>query len=121
MAARTGEALTFPDEQALFGDASPSATAARLAQAGVSEVVVKDGEAPALVLLDGTAENIPARRVTAVDTTGAGDSFNGGYLAARLAGDGPGEAVRRAHAVAAAVVQVRGALAPFETLRAAFG
>ncbi|TJW78350.1 MAG: sugar kinase, partial [Mesorhizobium sp.] len=30
------------------------------------------------------------------------------------------DAARRAHRVAAAVVQVRGALAPFETLRAAF-
>ncbi|TIU94418.1 MAG: sugar kinase, partial [Mesorhizobium sp.] len=54
------------------------------------------------------------------DTTGAGDSFNGAYLAARLAGHAPTEAVLRAHRVAAAVVQVRGALAPFETLRAAF-
>ena len=64
---------------------------------------------------------IPAMNVASpVDTTGAGDAFNGGYLAARLAGHAPAEAARRAHAVAAAVVQVRGALAPFETLRAAF-
>ncbi|RUZ24627.1 sugar kinase, partial [Mesorhizobium sp. M7A.F.Ca.US.007.01.2.1] len=35
-------------------------------------------------------------------------------------GHDPQEAARRAHRVAAAVVQVRGALAPFETLRAAF-
>jgi 2-dehydro-3-deoxygluconokinase len=55
-----------------------------------------------------------------VDTTGAGDSFNGGYLAARITGHAPADAARRAHKVAAAVVQVRGALAPFETLRTAF-
>ncbi|RUX78985.1 sugar kinase, partial [Mesorhizobium sp. M2A.F.Ca.ET.040.01.1.1] len=35
-------------------------------------------------------------------------------------GHAPADAVRRAHKVAAAVVQVRGALAPFATLRAAF-
>ncbi|AZO42904.1 sugar kinase [Mesorhizobium sp. M7D.F.Ca.US.005.01.1.1] len=112
---------TFPDEQMLFGDATPQATAERLAQF-VGEVVVKNGEAPALVAHQlGTLREVPAIHVAApADTTGAGDSFNGGYLAARLAGHDPLEAARRAHRVAAAVVQVRGALAPFETLRAAF-
>lgn len=112
---------TFPDEQALFGDATPSATAERLAKAGVGEIVVKDGEAPALVSAAGETTCVPAVKVDAVDTTGAGDSFNGGYLAARLSGDAPVDAAGRAHRVAAAVVQVRGALAPFGTLREAFG
>lgn len=111
---------TFPDEQALFGDASPQVTAERLARAGVGEIVVKDGAAPALVIAAGAATFVPAVKVEAVDTTGAGDSFNGGYLAARLSGDAPADAARRAHRVAAAVVQVRGALAPFETLTKAF-
>ncbi|WP_457150916.1 sugar kinase [Mesorhizobium sp. P5_C1] len=111
---------TFPDEQMLFGDATPQATAARLGQL-VSEVVVKNGEAPALIADNGTSHDVPAIHVAApVDTTGAGDSFNGAYLAARLAGHAPVDAVLRAHRVAAAVVQVRGALAPFETLRTAF-
>jgi len=112
---------TFPDEQALYGDASPEATADRLKAAGVAEIVVKNGELPATVRHDGKTETVDAVHVASpVDTTGAGDSFNGSYLAARLAGLSPVEATRKAHAVAAAVVQVRGALAPFETLRAAF-
>ena len=112
---------TFPDEQSLYGDASPQATAARLSAAGVKEIVVKNGEFPASICHEGKVETMAAVHVaTPVDTTGAGDSFNGSYLAARLAGLPPVEATRRAHAVAAAVVQVRGALAPFETLRAAF-
>jgi len=112
---------TFPDEQALYGDASPEATAARMAAAGVAEVVVKNGDLPCLVApTGGQHTTVPALKVEAVDTTGAGDSFNGGYLAARLAGLEPAEAATRAHKVAAAVVQVRGALAPFETLRRAF-
>lgn len=111
---------TFPDEQMLFGDATPAATAARLGHA-VGEIVVKDGENPALVVAQGSAESVPATHVAApVDTTGAGDSFNGGYLAARLAGHSPAESARRAHRVAAGVVQLRGALAPFDVLRSAF-
>ncbi|WP_157016185.1 sugar kinase [Mesorhizobium xinjiangense] len=112
---------TFPDEQALYGDASPDATAHRLQEIGVAEIVVKDGAAPALVLAEGVGKSVDAVAVAQpIDTTGAGDSFNGGYLAARQAGDGPEVAARRAHNVAAAVVQTRGALAPFEMLRQAF-
>jgi 2-dehydro-3-deoxygluconokinase len=111
---------TFPDEQMLFGDTAPQATAARFGKL-VGEVVVKNGEEPALIATGGTLQPVPAQHVAnPVDTTGAGDSFNGGYLAARLAGHAPAEAVQRAHRVAAAVVQVRGALAPFETLKTAF-
>ncbi|WP_214470522.1 sugar kinase [Mesorhizobium sp. dw_380] len=111
---------TFPDEQMLFGDEVPQATAERLGKV-VKEVVVKNGEEPALIAAGGALQPVPAQHVAApVDTTGAGDSFNGAYLAARLAGHAPVQAVQSAHRVAAAVVQVRGALAPFETLRRAF-
>ena len=59
--------------------------------------------------LDGATEDIPGRVVEAVDTTGAGDCFNG-VLAAGLLGDLPlDEAVRRAVAAAAASVTVAGA------------
>jgi 2-dehydro-3-deoxygluconokinase len=112
---------TFPDEEMLFGDASPQATIERNSAAGVAEIIVKNGEYPALVRWKGADEPIPAEQVAIpVDTTGAGDSFNGSYLAARLAGQEPAEAVRNAHRVAATVVQVRGALAPYEVLKAAF-
>jgi 2-dehydro-3-deoxygluconokinase len=52
----------------------------------------------------------PARVVAPVDTTGAGDSFNGTYLAARLTGESPEAAARRAHAVAGKVIRHYGAL-----------
>ncbi|MDW6020384.1 sugar kinase [Mesorhizobium sp. BAC0120] len=112
---------TFPDEQALFGDPDPGTAALRIAGFGAREVIVKNGEEPALASHDGTAMTVPAVHVPSpVDTTGAGDSFNGAYLAARLAGSEPIDAARKAHSVAAAVVQVRGALAPFQILRTAF-
>lgn len=112
---------TFPDEEALFGDAAPAETVRRLTEAGVAEIVVKNGEGDALLVSADGSRSVPAVYVAnPVDTTGAGDSFNGGYLAARELGCEPSEAARRGHAVAAAVVQVRGALAPYEAIRAAY-
>ena len=111
---------SFSDEQSLYGDEDPEATVKRLTAAGVGEAVVKDGEKPALVLDPSGSSIVDGISVEAIDTTGAGDSFNGAYLAARLRGESPVAAVKRAHRVAAAVIQVRGALAPYDALRAAF-
>lgn len=111
---------TFPDEESLYGDRDLQATAARLLKAGVGEAAIKNGDQPALIATAEGSTSVPGITVSAIDTTGAGDSFNGAYLAARLKGEPPVEAAKRAHRVAAAVVQVRGALAPFETLRRAF-
>ncbi|MEP9371539.1 sugar kinase [Mesorhizobium sp. KR1-2] len=112
---------TFPDEQELYGDASPEATAQRFQKAGIGEIVVKNGEHAALVSHYEDTFTVAATHVASpLDTTGAGDAFNGGYLAARLLALPPEEAAERAHRVAAAVVQVRGALAPFDILKLAF-
>ncbi len=103
---------TFSDATALFGDKSPERIARRLAEAGVGEFVIKNGEEPALVFGDGKESAVPAakpRRL--VDTTGAGDSFSGAYLAGRLIRLDPFASARLGHAVAATVVGVHGALA----------
>ena len=55
---------------------------------------------------------LPTQAVQVVDTSGAGDSFNGAYLAARLKGRDPREAVKDGLALAAKVVAQPGAIIP---------
>ncbi|MFG1464175.1 sugar kinase [Xanthobacter sp. DSM 24535] len=104
---------TFEDEAALWGDASPYATIERMTTYGIGEVVVKNGAGGALVYADGHIIEVPVEReVSPVDTTGAGDSFNAAYLAARLKGAGPEDAARAGHRLAGTVILHRGAIIP---------
>jgi 2-dehydro-3-deoxygluconokinase len=50
--------------------------------------------------------------VVPVDATAAGDGFNAGYLAARLAGRGAAEAAQAAHKLAGQVIRHHGAIMP---------
>ncbi|MFD1880476.1 sugar kinase [Paracoccus pacificus] len=106
------------DEAAHFGDADVEATARRYADAGVTEVVVKNGGGPMLAMAGGVPQPLPGgSRQTPVDTTGAGDSYNGGYLAARLAGADMTRAARCGHEMALQVIATRGALLPMDRIR----
>ncbi|MCF7697886.1 sugar kinase [Loktanella sp. M215] len=99
------------DEAAWFGDTDPAATAARYAQAGASEVIVKNGAGTMLALCDGARTEVqPVQVAQVIDTTAAGDSFNAGYLAARQNGAGVADAMAFAAKLAAQVIQTRGAL-----------
>lgn len=110
---------THTDEAPVFGDADPEATAQRYLDIGVEEVVVKDGANPALVAArDGSRAIVSATKADkVVDATGAGDSFNGDYLTARVAGKSYEEAARRGHAVAGIVIGHKGALVDPELVR----
>lgn len=70
---------------ALTGCADPVVAAAALAERQV-EVVVKCGIDGALVADHGTVLRVPGRPATAVDSTGAGDAFAAGLLAALFDG-----------------------------------
>lgn len=102
---------SYEDETLLFDDSSPEACAARLAGYGVSEIVVKHGSAAGVWRLgDQMGTFMPERVENVVDTTGAGDSFNAGYLAARAEGLDPAAACDRGSALAAEVTQISGAI-----------
>jgi sugar/nucleoside kinase (ribokinase family) len=74
--------LFFPNEvelAALAGTADPEAGLRRL-ENGRTRVVAKLGPKGAMALEGGRVVHVPAYPVEAIDTTGAGDSFNAGFL-----------------------------------------
>jgi hypothetical protein len=108
---------SFGDEQALHGDESPEATVARIAALGPSEIAVKDGPAPVRLRAGGGARAIAVPPVaTVVDTTAAGDAFNAGYLASRIAGQPPERAARVGIRLSQAKLAHRGAVMPREAM-----
>ena len=72
---------TLDDEVKLFGDTSAEELSRKLIDFGVSAGVIKLG-AKGCFAFDGTISQFcPAKRIRrVVDTTGAGDAFNGGFL-----------------------------------------
>ena len=99
------------DEMALFGDATEADVLARLKHFGATSGALKRGPLGPLAL-DGSPAGPfpPADRV--IDSTAAGDSFNAGYLAARISGKPEAEALQAGHALASRVVGAKGAILP---------
>lgn len=73
---------TYDDEAKLRGAASAPEVSQHWQRLGCEEVVVKLGAGGCLPP-DGTFQPV-ARLLCLVDTSGAGDAFNAGYLLARL-------------------------------------
>jgi len=76
---------------------------------GVRNVVLKLGGRGCLVAHDGKLEFVPAYKVAAVDTTAAGDAFNGAFAVGLMRGQAPREAAAFACAVAGISVTRHGA------------
>ncbi len=104
---------TFDDEALLWGDISSEATVERLQAFGIAEIVVKNGPNSALVSSAAQQEFVAVPNVVVpIDTTAAGDSFNAGYIAARLAGGNPADAAIAGHKLASEKILHRGAIMP---------
>jgi 2-dehydro-3-deoxygluconokinase len=110
--------MTLDDEQALAGEADEGAQLQHTLALATPEVVVKRGARPTLVrTADRTVHEVPTERVPqVVDTTAAGDSFAGAYLAARLGGASAAAAAAAGNRLAARVVQHRGAVLPLAAM-----
>jgi ribokinase len=89
--------------------------AARLVERGAGAVVVTLGEQGALVCDGGSAVHFEAFPVEAVDTTGAGDAFNGALAVGLAAGGSLEQVIPLASAAGALTCTRRGAQAALPT------
>jgi 2-dehydro-3-deoxygluconokinase len=103
---------TGDDERALHGTREhDSGVAARWLALGCAEVAVKAGPSGCVLAVAGSPpRTLGCRPLAMVDSSGAGDAFNGGYLSARLGGAAPAEAALRGHTLAGWAISRRGAL-----------
>ncbi len=100
-----------------------AAEANRLAAIGVTEpfaplTIVKDGEKGARAVYQGSTIRAATTPVKPVDTTGAGDAFNAGFLHKWLRGASLLDAMMAGNAAGAKAVQMTGGFAPRPTSQA---
>ncbi len=100
------------DAEALFGLRQPAEIGRHLLGLGAGAVVITRGRDGVVLVTRGGLEELPARRVAAVDATGAGDAFTGALLAELARGRGLGAAARFANAAAGLSTLGYGAIAP---------
>jgi 2-dehydro-3-deoxygluconokinase len=111
--------------QLITGIADVAEAASALSAQGPSTVIVKQGARGAFALIDGTEYYVPPAPVSAaVDTVGAGDAFNAGWIFGVLSSMSPLESLNVAAWAAARVVEHSGDYAGFpdhEMLTAGLG
>jgi ribokinase len=104
-------------KHSLENEAEVRTLAETLLSKGPKNVIVKLGERGAyLALEDGTRAAVPAFKVHAVDTTAAGDCFNGAFAVSLAKGNHPIQAARFAAAASAISVTRPGAQPSMPTL-----
>ena len=105
-----GAAILFPNEEeaaVLAGSTDPETQGARLAK-HYPVVVIKRGAAGAEAAQGARRWRVKAAKTRLVDTTGAGDAFVAGFVAARLSGADISAALERASTDAAAASAIIG-------------
>jgi ribokinase len=107
---QTEAAFYMTDGHGATNGFTPGETAKQILSRGCRGVVLKMGEDGVyLATARGLAESSPAFAVKAIDTTAAGDAFNGGFATGLMLGKSPMESARFASAVAAISVTRAGA------------
>jgi 2-dehydro-3-deoxygluconokinase len=100
------------DARTLTRIEDPDAILDHFLKLGPKLVVMTMGKEGVILASREARHRLAPHRVEAVDATGAGDTFNGSFLARLIAGDAPLDAARYANAAAALSTTGYGAVAP---------
>ena len=103
---------SLDDSQQLTGLSEPAAIVDHYLKLGAPLVALKMAADGCLVATPQKRFRVPGHRVKAVDATGAGDTFDGAFLARLLAGDDLETAARYANVAAALSTRGYGAVTP---------
>lgn len=108
--------LFFPNEREaslITGRTDPEDMLQTLSRRGARNIALKLGAAGALLCWDGELIHCPPYPVTPVDTTGAGDCFDAGFIHAWLNGESPEQCLRTAAVCGALSTRALGGIASF--------
>jgi sugar/nucleoside kinase (ribokinase family) len=108
--------IIFPNEaeaRRMTGETEPAKMLERLASAGARRVALKLGADGAALLWDGDILEVKPYPVNAIDTTGAGDCFNAGFLHFWLRGASPLTCLRAGNYCGAASTEAHGGVEGF--------
>lgn len=100
------------DEQLLHGEAGDTEVIHRIRSLGARQGVLKRGGQGPVAFDKSEPPRFPPAPAEIIDTTAAGDSFNGAYIANLLTGGTQQEALLAGHCCALNVIAHRGAIVP---------
>lgn len=103
--------LNHEESMALTGETNLEEAGNLLLKIGPKVVIIKRGADGVLVMTSEKKFSVPAVPVKVVDTTGAGDSFSGGFITAQLERKNLEESIRFANATASLKITKEGARA----------
>jgi sugar/nucleoside kinase (ribokinase family) len=110
--------LFFPNEREgrlMTGESEPEAVLRTFDEAGLRGVALKLGEQGSLLLYQREIIRCAPHAVAPVETTGAGDSFNAGFIFAWLQGESPMRRLQLGNVCGALSTRGHGGIATFPT------
>ena len=101
---------TYDDEKLLFNYKTKKECVQAIQKKGVKDIVLKLGKDGCFYLDEGKQVLVSTGKVKSIDTTGAGDSFNAGYIAAIINGKDKNNACKYGNSIAKDVITKKGAI-----------